>query len=119
MITKIDNVKGLALIREYGLSDFPDVEIDYYSVDGGIIAVKRCDFGGHELHIAFKDVTKVRSQCAELCDLIGGIFWAKIRSDKRSVINCSKKIGFKFVSSIKATPTGDDIEREYNILRRG
>lgn len=116
---KLDRNKGNQLIRELGLSDFPDVDVDYFLMEGGVIAKVKSIFGGHELHIAFHDRTKVRQECDKLCSYFGGTWWAIIRSEKKSVVNAAKKIGFTYEGRFKGCSIADNVEREYVALKRG
>lgn len=115
---KVGRDTGNQIIREL-LPDFPDVYDNYYLVDGGIIAFRPCRFGGNELHIAFNDKSKVRSEVSRFCDIMGGTWWAIIRKERQSVINSSLKAGFIYEANFKGSSIVDNIEREYVALKRG
>lgn len=116
---KVGRRTGLQTIREFGLSEFPDCYEDYYLVDGGIIAVRPCQFGGMEMHVAFNEPHKVRLSVSKFCDFAGGTWWAIIRSNRQSVINSSLKAGFVIERKFKGSSIVDNIEREYIALKRG
>lgn len=110
---------GLQTIREFGLTDFPDAYDDYYLVDGGVVAVGPCRFGGKELHIAFNEPHKARLSIPKLCDFLGGTWWAIIRTNRKSVINSCLKVGFTLEKRFNGFSIVDNVEREYIALKRG
>lgn len=116
---RLSRGEGLELIRELGLSEFPDMCDTYHKVEGGVIAAVPSLLGGMEMHIAFSDKSKVRSSVANFCDIMGGTWWAIIRKERRSVINSAIKSGFKINRELKGFSVVDNIEREYIALRRG
>lgn len=110
---------GNQMIREFGLTEFPNINAKYYLVDGGVIATTGCRFGGMEMHIAFQDKSMVRNSVSKFCSEIVGPWWALIRSDRKSVINSAIKSGFEFQFNFKGCSIVDNIEREYVALKRG
>lgn len=116
---ELGRLTGNQMIREFGLAEFPNVDAKYYLVDGGVIAAMNCRFGGMEMHIAFQDKSLVRSSVSKFCDAVGGVWWAIIRCDKKSVINSAIKSGFEFQFNFKGCSIVDNLEREYVALKRG
>ncbi len=116
---KLGKEVGNQMIRELGLAGFPKGYADYYLMDGGVIAALKSKFGGNEMHIAFNEKEKARGECERFCNHFGGVWWAIIRHEKISTINCAKKIGFKYSGKFKGLSVQDNKEREYVALKRG
>lgn len=96
----IGRTTGLKLIREYGLPDWPDIKCEYHTVGGGIIAVRDCEFGGKEIHIAFKKEFRpgARAFIIQFCNDLDCEVWAKIESKYRTTVNMAFKCGFEYDS---------------------
>lgn len=95
----IDKKTGLKLIRQYGLHNFPDIECEYHTVGGGIIAVRDSLLGGKEIHLAFKSEFRANSGSfiIDFCDSLNCTVWALIEEEYSKTINAAFRCGFKYV----------------------
>lgn len=92
--------------------------VRYFSFDGyGFFAVRPFRLGGVECHIAFESRGRVLSRyaCLKFLEVLPRPVWAIIPIKKTSVVNLSKKIGFKYLGIHRFTDSSCD---SFNHLMR-
>lgn len=121
MIERIDTKTGCALMREYGLTSWPDVETRYYSW-GGCAVFALPDCGEYvEIHMAMRrdERWRCRSAVADVLAMIGNReIHAPILMTSRHVRNLAQKFGFVYDSTILMEFAGGGVGEVILMIRR-
>lgn len=102
-LRRIDSATGCALMREYGLTQWQDVDTTYYSW-GGCAVFALPDCGEYvEIHMSMRPDQRhrCRDAVADVLALVGNReIRAPILATSRHVCNLARKFGFVYDSTV-------------------